>query len=532
GLAGIVRVLEPSEDVRSLYAAADVFVSASGEEGMPYSVAEALACGTSVVASDLPGHALIGGGLSACRLVDPDPAVLAGAIAAQLDRPSQVAAADAAAACARIRERLDLTAWAASLMEHYELAARRPARPVRGAARVAPRPRVVTLVDHLGGHRGGAERIALELALGLAGRGRESVLCASRFTLDEVAKPTVVATLRALRAAEVRFVGLPRRRRWALWDWRELVRELRGRDVVLHAHKFGPNVAAAVIGRLWRVPVVVAHEHSFPPDEGRLRRLLTRWVVGRLADVVIAVSDVDRRRLVAEERLPRDRVVHVPNAIPPSRTAGTDVRAELGIPAAAPVAVSVGGLRPVKGFDVLVRAAAELRRALPQLRLLILGYGPGPDVIALRDLVASLGLEDAVAILGSRRDVADCLAAADVAVCSSRWEGSSLSVLEYMQAGKPVVATRVGGNPELLAGGGALLVDPDDPHALAAAIGEVLRDPVRAAAMGALNRRLCRERYAFETMVARVEGLYESRSGRRRGRRTPALARARARVLR
>jgi glycosyltransferase involved in cell wall biosynthesis len=167
-------------------------------------------------------------------------------------------------------------------------------------------------------------------------------------------------------------------------------------------------------------------------------------------------------------------------------------------------------VRPVKGFDVLVEAAALLRPSFPELRVLILGYGPPADVAKLRSLVTALGLGRSVELLGNRRDVADFVAAADVAVCASRWEGSSLSLLEYMEAGKPIVATAVGGNPGLLDGAGATLVEADDPAGIAAAVSDLLEDPGRAAAMGAANRARRRERFALGDMVARVEALYES----------------------
>ena len=142
---------------------------------------------------------------------------------------------------------------------------------------------------------------------------------------------------------------------------------------------------------------------------------------------------------------------------------------------------------PVKGFDVLLRATAELLGQLPNLHVLI--AGDGPELDALTELASDLGLRDAVRLLGRRSDIPDVLAALDLAVCSSRSEGSPLSVMEYMRAGLPVVASDVGGIPDLIEPGvNGLLVAPNDPKSLAAAIADILDDPQQAAKMGEISR--------------------------------------------
>ncbi|MCW3049879.1 MAG: hypothetical protein JWO74_4163 [Solirubrobacterales bacterium] len=405
--------------------------------------------------------------------------------------------------------------------------------PGSGDRRVAAPPppgrlRVVTLVDHLGGHRGGAERVALDIVQGLDPQRYERVLCVTRWSDDQLTKPRVATALHELGAAGIGFVGLRRTARWKLWEWRPLVALLRdGRTDVLHAHKFGSNVWAAILGRLARVPVVIAHEHSFPPDAAPLRRLLSRELVGRLTDAVIAVSETDQRRMVETERMAAEQVVHIPNAIGALAPAGHDVRAELGIGPATPVVGTVAGLRPEKRIDDLIRASARVARSWPALRVLIVGYGPPEEVARLTGLAGELGLDGTVRLLGSRSDIPDILAALDVAVSSSTWEGSSLSVLEYMDAGKPVVATRVGGTPGLIADGvNGILVEPRDPEALASALLELLADPELAARMGRENRRRRRREFDLETMLARVQDLYEHLYAGSRRRQNPSRAAA------
>ena len=306
---------------------------------------------------------------------------------------------------------------------------------------------VVVLVDRL--VHGGAERLAADLAARLDSERFATTLCVSRWTDPaHVRAPEVPERLRAAaEAAGVQFLGLARRGSWDIAAWRPLVRLLRsGKVQVIHGHMFGSNVWAVVLGRLTGVPVVVAHEHSWAFSGSRRRRLLDRHLIAR-GSVVLVPNGIAAR------------------APDPSR----DVRRELGIALDAPVVGSVGTLRAEKRFDVLVRAAAELVARRPEARVLI--AGDGPERARLEALVAELGLSRSVRLLGAREDVPDVLAALDVAVNCSDFEGTPLSVLEYMEAALPVVATRVGGLVHLLEDGvHGLLVPRRDPAALAEAL--------------------------------------------------------------
>jgi glycosyltransferase involved in cell wall biosynthesis len=382
---------------------------------------------------------------------------------------------------------------------------------------------VVALVDRL--VHGGAERLAADIATRLDPERFASTLCVSRWSDPaHAAAPGAPERLRAAaEAAGVRFLGLARRGRWDLAAWRPLVRLLRSGEVqVLHGHMFGSNVWAVVLGRLTGIPVVIAHEHSWAFTGDRPRRLVDRHVIGRGSDVLIACSQEDRRRMIEVERIAADRVLFLPNGIvgrPP--TPGRDVRRELGIAADAPVVGSVGALRPEKRFDVLLRAAAQLVPGWSGLRVVI--AGAGAERSALEALARDVGLGQRAILLGPRDDVPDVLAAIDVAVTCSDFEGSPLSVLEYMEAGLPVVATRVGGLPDLIDDGvHGRLVPRRDPATLAQALDALLGDPARRRAMGEAGRQRRREQFEFDVMVERLEDLYERLYAGRRGRRRAA----------
>ena len=383
---------------------------------------------------------------------------------------------------------------------------RAAALPPRGA-----RPRVVTLVDLLSAH-GGAEQLALGISTHLDPERFESILCVSRWPPPEwMAKNdrSWRLALEQLEAAGVRFLPLRRKYKVDPAAWIRLIRFLRRERVdVLHCHKFGSNVWGTIVGKLARVPVVLAHEHTWSFEGQPLRRFLDRELVARGTDRFIAVSREDRRRMTEIEGIDPKDTMFIPNGVPAPVPAGDkDVRAELGIPADVPVLGVVGLLRPQKAHPVLLHAAAKLKSRWPKLQTLIIGDGLQRD--KLEQLSAELGLQDTVRFLGLRLDVPDVLQALDIAVCCSDFEGSPLSILEYMGAGLPVVATEVGGVPDMVEPEvNGLLVAPGDPEALAEALDRMLSDPQRAREMGERGRQRRAAEFDIDVIVGTLEALY------------------------
>lgn len=371
------------------------------------------------------------------------------------------------------------------------------------------RPHVLTLLDYVGG-TGGAERLAIEIATRLDKSRFQSSLCASRYASAGTPTPSETAAVERLRESGVQFLPLERSRRSQVAAWRPLASYLRREQVsVLHSHMFGSNLSGALLGRLTRVPVVIAHEHTWSFEGKPLRKLLDREVIARWSSTVIAVSQEDRRKMIDVERIPPEAIRFVPNGIDVNAPGvGRDLRSELGIAEHSPVLGSVGSLRAQKAYDVLIGAVASLRDEHPDLRLLIVGDGEERE--RLERLVRDFGVEEHVMLLGRRLDVPDVLAILDVAVSSSDYEGSPLAVMEYMDAALPVVATAVGGVPDLVEHGvHGLLVPPRDPNALAAAVGELLRDRERARHMGERGQRRRRTEFDIASTVRNLEDLYE-----------------------
>jgi glycosyltransferase involved in cell wall biosynthesis len=363
------------------------------------------------------------------------------------------------------------------------------------------RLRVVTLVDTL--LPGGAERLATALAIGVDRSRFEPIVCVSRPM--EAPSPLIDD----LVDAGVPILRLNRPSRTAFWAWWPLVRFLRRDRVhVLHSHMFGSNAWGAVLATVCRVPVFVAHEHSWAFEGVTLRPFLDRELIARAADAVIAVSREDQRRMVRVARIRPEKIRVVPNGIVPLPPPQGDLRSELGIRLDAEVVGTMAVLRREKALEVLIEATRLLVPEFPRLRVLVAGAGPEED--RLRAFVREQGLEETLVLLGLRSDVADVLAALDVAVFSSDREGSPLAVMEAMAAAKPVVATRVGGVPDIVADGvQGLLVPPRDPRALAEAIARLLRDPKLRADLGRSGQERQRREFDIAATVERVESLYD-----------------------
>ncbi|HLH66933.1 MAG TPA: glycosyltransferase [Solirubrobacteraceae bacterium] len=368
----------------------------------------------------------------------------------------------------------------------------------------ARKPHVLTLTDTVG--QGGAERVAVELAIGADPRRFRRSLCVTR-TL--AAHAGAERALERLRDAGVQVISLERSSRAQVGVWRRLARFMVEQRVdLIHSHKFGANVAAAVLGSALRTPVVIAHEHTWSFEGQPLRRLMDRHVVARGADAVIAVSEADRRRMIELVGMPADRVVLIHNGIDlPEVAPGGDVRRQLGIDARSPVIAQVAVLRPQKAIEVMLEAMVDVVAEHPDARLLVAGPG---EPAALEATAARLGVAASVHFLGPRDDVPRILKAASVGVLSSDYEGSPLAVLEYMAAGLPTVSTDVGGVGRMVGHGVCgLLVPRRDARALARAINRLLSDPQLAASMGRRARERQRAEFSLQAMVSRVGELYE-----------------------
>ncbi|GAB3729666.1 glycosyltransferase family 4 protein [Nocardiopsis nanhaiensis] len=278
---------------------------------------------------------------------------------------------------------------------------------------------------------------------------------------------------------------------------------LRGADVV-HAHGMHAGALCALAGT--RPLVVTAHNAppAAPGTTGAVFPLLERIVAHR-ADIVLGVSgDLVRSLREAGARDARMAVVAAPETGRPLK-GREDTRADLAVLPERPLLLSVARLAEQKGLDMLLQAAPVIADRAPEPVVAIAGDGPLWG--ELHDTAAEMDTD--VRMLGHRTDVADLLAAADVFCLTSQWEGASLVIMEALRAGLPVVATKVGGIPDLYAGT-VLMVPPGDPDAFAAAVGRVLDDPGLAARLRDRSREAARGLPSEEDAVEAACSVYKS----------------------
>ncbi len=290
-------------------------------------------------------------------------------------------------------------------------------------------------------------------------------------------------------------------------------------------------ITASIYGRLAAfaagVPLVLAAEQNVYARKPRRHALLERALATRTYRVV-ACCDVVGRYYQQQVGVGADKVATIYNAVRfvarPTPAATVAARAALGLPADAVVLGTLGRLTEQKGQGILLEAAANLARECPSVVLFLAGAGPlGADLEAE---AARLGIADRVRFLGLRRDRDTLYAAMDIFVLPSHWEGLSLALVEAMGAGRAVVATSVGGNPEVVTDGKTgLLVPSSDPQALAGALSRLVRDPPARAALGEAATAEAHARFAIEEHAAQLAALY--RQGLAERGRRPALIGAR-----
>lgn len=280
----------------------------------------------------------------------------------------------------------------------------------------------------------------------------------------------------------------------------------RERIDVIHTHSSRDAWLVGAVGKLLGVPVF------------RTRHLLTRiggpFVYARLADRVLTVSE-DVRRYLVSEGVPAEQVVAVPTGInlkrfDPDRTDFSDMRARFGIAKDAFVVGVVAVLRKAKGHRFLIQAVDRLVREFPAMRLLIVGDGPQERHI--RGLIADFGLESSVIMAGNQDDVPSVLKALDVFALPALEEALGTALIEAIAMGVPVIASKVGGIPEVL-GDAGLLCPSEDVDALVGCLRTLLTTPSLLAQMRERGVRRARELYDEEFMVRRTEELYLTASG-------------------
>ena len=301
---------------------------------------------------------------------------------------------------------------------------------------------------------------------------------------------------------------------------------------VVHSHNWSTFLYAVCAARLAGVPAVIHGEHGKDDTLRHPKRVLGARILAKGVDRVCAVSRDLAEEVVRDWRVPRDRVRWIPNGVDLDAFGGDDrsdaLRGELGLSPGDLVVMNTGGFRAIKDHTTLLRAFAAVHRAEPRARLLLVGQGSAENPRAGLDREAeALGVGAAVRFAGVRTDIPRLLRTCDVYVNSSRYEGMSNTILEAMAAGRPVVATAVGGNPDLVGDGvTGYLVPAGDAEAMASRVLELLRNADARARMGAAGRARMEAVHSMPGMVRAYDALYTELTSKRRAAQGPEPARS------
>ncbi len=346
----------------------------------------------------------------------------------------------------------------------------------------------------------GGEVHTFMLTTGLQARGHEVTLaCKAESELEQ-----------RCRAAGVPTLPLPLKGELDYRSARQLAHFCRTQQTqILHAHlaRDYPLIAFASLSAPRVCPVMTRHL-IYP-----LRMLLLQRFVFSRMKAVIAVCAALQPMLVQDSGVPAELIHVISNGIDTAKFAGAQAghfRAELGLTAETPLVGVVAQVKPYKGIDTFLHAIPAIAAAHPRAHFVIVGSLHEEAYVAeLRALARQLGIRDSI-WLGQREDAAAIMQDLDVLVLPSRsGETFTQVLLEAMAAGTPVVASRIGGIPEIVGDNErGLLIAPDDPAALAAAVDDLLAHPERAAQFSQAGRQYARIHFDISIMVERTIALY------------------------
>jgi len=369
--------------------------------------------------------------------------------------------------------------------------------------------RVHLLIDSL--NWGGAESLLADYAAAAGARG---------WSVSVGHLHARMGSAERLRAAGVEPVHVPIRSLLGRADRRAVQRHVEAsRPDILHTHLGYADLLGGLAARQLGIPAVsTLHVMEWAgPARDRVKSRLMALARRRCCERVIAVSDAARAVYLSEGWDRPERVVSIHNGIQDNAApgAGGAIRAQLGLDTSDLVISMATVLRHGKGHGVAAAAVEELSVQFPHLRLVVLGDGPDRDAIARQ--LAPLG--ERVVMTGHRDDVLAVLDATDVLVHPTTIDALPTALMEAMAARVPVVATDVGGVPELIEHGanGLLVRSPPTPRAFAEALRSLLADPGRRAAMGSRARERFENDYDADRWLDRLLPVYEAAMGAKRG---------------
>jgi glycosyltransferase involved in cell wall biosynthesis len=296
-------------------------------------------------------------------------------------------------------------------------------------------------------------------------------------------------------------------------DWKALARlgSLWRTDKpdLVHTHLYHAGIVGRIAARIMRVQTVIVHQHGAERARSHSRTLLDR-ATSPLVSKYIATCQAVAETMQKREGIPGKKITVIYNGIecvdPVDRVFTLPQQAHQSTPV---TIICVGRLSPEKGHITLLKALAQLKNLQLQAKLILIGEGKLQSILI--EQATQLGIIGLVQILGSRRDVIEQLVNANIFALPSEWEGISMALLEAMAAGLPVVATAVGGTPEVVIDGETgYLVPPRDPASFANALSRLIQDPGLRQRMGMSARQRVCDQFNIRHTAQQILALYET----------------------
>jgi glycosyltransferase involved in cell wall biosynthesis len=370
---------------------------------------------------------------------------------------------------------------------------------------------IIYIIDNI--EFGGGERVFSQIIRGLS---------KERFSVFVASNPGGIFEKKLMEVG-IKIDPLYMTHRYNIGTISQLKKIIKTKDVqIVHSQGGRADFFARMAARIANVPIIISSMAMLVEgyDVSILRKSLyvlmdrqtERWV-----DRFIILSEASRRTLIERHKIPPEKIVKIHNGIEIEeyhpdikevRNKKLELRRELGLKSDVPVIGAIGRLVWQKGFEYLIRAIPQVIEAFPEAKFLIVGEGPLRR--RLEELSERLKIEDNIIFTGFRSDIKDILATIELLAIPSLLEGLPIVLLEGMAMAKPIVATRIDGMTEVLENSETgLLVPAKNPHKLAEAIIEILKNKTKADLLGQNARKIVEEKFSVKKMVEQTELVYE-----------------------
>lgn len=295
----------------------------------------------------------------------------------------------------------------------------------------------------------------------------------------------------------------------------ELRKFIKGKKIkIIQTFHTNADIYGTVLAKISDIPIIISSRRDMGFNRNR-KHIICYKFLNKYVDKIICVSEAVKKIVMREEHVPEFKIQVIYNGIDKEdldrKVELSEVKKKLGFLDSGPIIGMIANFNPIKGHRYFIEAALILRKQVKNIQFILVGSGRQDLVDDLKGLVKELGLNDCVHLLGHREDILNFLSIMDILVAPSLSEGFSNSIIEAMYLRKPVVATDVGGNPEVVIHNlTGILIPPANVDGIAQAVMKLLKEPNLAAKLGENAKRLIEEKFLFERMLDETTGLYES----------------------